>query len=167
MKNTIDFFAPQCTITNISKKKFGICDAPNEGMAFVEYENEISWVGVVLNDSGKSLNFTAIDHCVEIRRKNGDLENRCDGLLSNESCLIFVELKDQRGRWIQHAVKNQLQITIDYFRKNHDLDGYPIRRAYVCNRAQPQFSYSHKQLMQEFYNRNGVRLYIQREIIIK
>lgn len=167
MKEKIDFFTPKCSVFNITTKKFGICDGENESPAFVDQEHEDSWVAIVNNETDDPLIFTAIDHCVDFPRSKEEMDNRCDAILRGSNHLIFIELKDQRADWIQKAVNSQLQTTIDYFKENHDLTKFQKRKAYVCNRAHPQFKFSHKELMQNFRNRNGIRLYIENRIVIK
>jgi hypothetical protein len=95
------------------------------------------------------------------------MENRCDAMLHNVENIIFVELKIQRLNWIKHAVEEQLQTTIQIFKENNDIKKFRHRLAYVCNRKHPRFCYSNKQLMQQFRDRNDVRLIISRDIVIK
>lgn len=165
--DSIDFFQPQCTTVNVTARHFGICDPQDGGKAFVDYDDYDSWIAVVRNDSGEALNFTAIDNCIDIRRENGDMENRCDALLTGPHHIIFVELKDVNSDWIQHAVHDQLQTTIDIFKQHHPIQKYSKRFAYACNKQHPRFQVSHKQLMNDFYHRNRVRLCIVNEIVVK
>ncbi len=163
----IDFFIKQCQTENITAERFGICDPGNGEKAFVDYENEEFWTAIVENRSGNSLNFTAIDNCVEIRRPDGNMDNRCDAMLTGGGHIIFIELKDQGKDWIQHAVEEQLQTTINHFKANHNIDSYRKRSAYACNRRHPQFQYARMELMNEFRSRNNVRLNIVNTIVIK
>ena len=163
----VDFFVEECRTDNISSPRFGICDPGNHLPACVSHDNEDTWVAVVENQSGKAINFTAIDNCIEIRRENGEMDNRCDAMLTNPDTIIFIELKVQDKDWIHHAVNVQLQSTIDHFKANHAIEKFRRRIAYACNRRHPQFQYSRMELLNEFRRRNGVRLNIVNTIVVK
>lgn len=163
----IDFFVPACQTLNISAPIFGLTDPQDGGPAYVNLSNPSLWVAKVENRSNRPLNFTAVDNCIEIFREDGQMDNRCDGILTSEEYLIFVELKDQREEWIQHAVENQLKTTIKYFKENYDISRYSKRFAYACNKRHPQFQYSHMSLMEKFRHETGVRLCIVNTIVIK
>jgi hypothetical protein len=165
----VDFFREEETIHS---SHFGICDNEDEKVktpAFVDCDikNEASWTANVLNHTGDHISFIAVDNKIEILREDGSMENRCDAMLHNVENIIFVELKIQRLNWIKHAVEEQLQTTIQIFKENNDIKKFRHRLAYVCNRKHPRFCYSNKQLMQQFRDRNDVRLIISRDIVIK
>ncbi len=163
----IDFFISACQTTNISVSVFGLSDPQDGGAAYVDFSNRDLWVAEVENRSNKPLNFTAVDNCIPIYRQDGQMDNRCDGILTGDNYLIFVELKDQRGEWIQHAVENQLKTTINYFKENYDITRYRKRYVYAGNKRHPQFHYSHMSMMEEFRQTTGVRLCIVNKIVIK
>lgn len=147
---------------------FGLIDPGSQQKVRVDFCNESLWEAVVDNRSGKSLNFTAIDNCIDIYREDGNMDNRCDGMLTGVGYIIFVELKNvEKKNWITEAVEKQLQPTIDKFIANHDISAYRKKFAYVCNRSHPQFKSSRMELMNDFKNRNGVRLCIVNKIVIK
>lgn len=165
----IDFFEPKCSTENIKAVEFGICDdvdKEEKAPAYIDYYNLNNWVAKISNKSGKSLNFIAIDNCIEIYRENGEMENRCDAMLVNADNIVFVELKDQMSGWINKAVI-QLQITIDYFKKNNDMGKYRYKRAFACNKQHPHFQSSYKELMSAFYKKNKIRLNLQCNIVFK
>lgn len=163
----VDFHKSICQTVNISAGLFGLADPQNGSPAIVMYTDPDEWVAEVENRTGLSLNFTAVDNCIEIFREDGQMEYRCDGIITGGDYLIFVELKDQRGEWIQHAVENQLKTTISYFELNCDMKRYRKRYAYACNKRHPQFHYSHMSLMEEFRRKTGVRLCIVNKIVMK
>lgn len=167
MDMPIDFFIEPCQTANIRAERFGICDPQDGGKAYVDFDHEEDWVAVVENRSGEPLNFTAIDNCIEILRPDGSMDNRCDAMLTGAGQIVFIELKIQKSDWIQHAVNDQLQTTIDHFRDNHSLDAYRKRSAYACNKSHPYFHHSNMELMNDFRRKNGVRLNIVNQIIIK
>lgn len=154
-------------VQNITATHFGLCD-PGEGKkAYPDLTDERTWIATVDNKSGIALNFIAVDNCIEIRRPDGNMDNRCDAILTNDRHIVFVELKDQDKDWINHAVNDQLQTTIDHFKANHTIDAYPKRDAYACNKRHPYFNYSRMELMTDFKNKNDVRLHIDAHIVIK
>lgn len=166
----IDFFIAKCQTENISDKEFGICDDEDETkktQAYVDTTKPENWVAVVKNLSEKSINFTAVDNCVEITRKDGTPDFRCDAMLTNEDHIVFIELKDQMSGWITHAVDEQLQTTIDNFKANHDISKYKYKRAFACNKKFPNFRVSYKEKMNTFYNKNRIRLNLVRDIVFK
>ena len=167
MNGNIDFFKAECQTDNITARHFGICDAQDGSKAFVDYDNEDIWIAKVDNRSGQPLNFTAIDNCIEIKRADGNMDNRCDAMLTGAGYIIFIELKIQDKNWITHAVEEQLQTTIDHFKATHTLEGYRKKFAYACNRRHPYFQSSEMTRMNNFRRKNGVRLCIASEIVIK
>ena len=165
----VDFFKDE---EGIGSSHFGICDdvdvnAKTPAYVDCNLENESLWGANVVNSSGKSISFIAVDNRIEILRVDGSMENRCDAMLHNADYIIFVELKNQREDWIKHAVDDQLQTTIDVFKQNNDIMKYSRRFAYVCNKKHPLFQNSHKQQMQKFHSKNKVRLIICGNIMIK
>lgn len=165
----IDFFKDEETVT---EPYFGLCDDKDEAgktpaYADTDANNTGKWVAKVTNMSGKPIGFIAIDNKIEIKRENGEMENRCDAMLHNDDYIVFVELKDERMDWIKHAVEDQLLTTINIFKANHDIMRYPHRLAYACNRCHPKFHVSHKEYMQRFKNENKVRLIISCDIKLK
>lgn len=166
----IDFFTAKCQTENIRDKEFGICDDEDETKktpAYVDATQPEKWVAVIKNRSEKSINFTAVDNCVEITREDGTPDFRCDAMLTNEDHIVFVELKDQMTGWITHAVDEQLQTTIDHFKVNYDISKYKYKRAFACNKKYPNFRVSYKEKMNAFYNKNRIRLNLVREIVFK
>lgn len=69
------------------------------------------------------VNFVPVDHCIELRKADGKMDNRCDGCLFYEDTIIFVELKQRKSKgsqWIKDG-EQQLRSTIGYLsnRKRH------------------------------------------------
>lgn len=167
--NSVDFFVSKCQTSGITETKFGICDDPDDSVktpAYVTTDNSIPWGATVLNHSGKALNFTAVDNCVEIIGDNGAMSSRCDAMLTNDCNLIFIELKDERKKWLPHAIE-QLQATIDSFAANNDISRYQVKRAFACNKRHPYFSVSNKELKLRFSQQNHFRLFDQDTITVE
>lgn len=165
----IDFFKEEEVVNDVY---FGICDDEDETTktpAYVDRNraNKDKWVAKVTNNTGKAVGFVAVDNKIEIRRDNGDMENRCDAMLHNENYIIFVELKVQDKDWIKRAVEEQLLATINSFKTYHDISKFRYRIAYACNRRHPFFAVSHKEYMQQFRKKHNVRLIIGSDIILK
>lgn len=99
--SVIDFFVPRCQTENIREKNFGICDDEDEKAktpAYVSTNPADKWVAVVHNQTEKPINFTVVDNCIEIRRANGDMDNRCDAILTNDEHIVFIELKSTTNK---------------------------------------------------------------------
>lgn len=170
-ENVIDFFIPKCQTENIVEPLFGICDDDDENTktpAYVSTNPADRWIAIVENKTSKPINFTAVDNCIEIQRANGEMDNRCDAILSNEEHIVFIELKVQKtGDWKNHAINEQLQTTIDHFKANYDINKYRYKRAFVCNKKSPHFQVSNKEKMDAFYRKNHIRLNIEQKIVFK
>jgi len=105
--------------TKSSKKTFGLCDdpPPANNPAYIDETNGTEWIAVVENESQQEIIFTAIDNCVEILRHDGKSKQRCDGMLTYNTTVIFVELKDRNAQgnaWVEDAIPqlNHLKIPI-------------------------------------------------------
>jgi len=134
----IDFFKSGCKKTSI-KKEFGLCDNPDPAKdpAYIDEFNDVNWIAQVTNQNGNSVDFFAIDHCIEIRRSNIEMAKHCDGMLSYESNIVFVELKNRGSSgWLSDGRK-QLTETISFFKDNHNITTYKLKEAYVCNKQRP------------------------------
>ncbi len=165
----IDFLKEEEIVT---ESYFGICDESNDTVKMPAYvntcdTNSSNWIAKVTNNSGKPIGFIAVDYNIEIRRENGDMENRCDALLHNDEYIIFIELKDKKDDWIKLAVEKQLLTTINIFKSCHDITKFRHRIAYVCNKKHPNFAVSNKEYMQRFKNEHNIRLIIGCNITIK
>jgi hypothetical protein len=160
-----DFFKSTCQ-TKTNAALFGICDDNNqpEAPAYLNDTNSKTWTAEVRNDQKIEVTFTAIDNCIPVFRENGEMESRIDGLLTyNSARLIFVELKIVRESWIPDGIQ-QLENTIELFSAQNDLSSYKKRRAFLANKKHPRFKFSHKETMQVFKNKTGVRLIISANI---
>lgn len=169
MAEVVDFFIPKCQVIGIKAEIFGICDdddVAEKTPAYVSFDNKDKWGAIIKNYSGKPLNFTAVDNCVVVRRDNDDMENRCDAMLSNADNLVFIELKNERQRWLTHAVE-QLQKTIDVFKQYNDISQYKNKRAFACNIRHPKFAYSNMEQKQKFYQTNRFRLFDEMTIVFR
>jgi hypothetical protein len=149
--------------------KFRLCDDPNEDPAYIDTDIDdcSKWIATVENNQEIEVIFTAIDNCIEILRSDGTMDNRCDGMLTYNNHLIFVELKEKnyRNNWVVKGEK-QLKNTINVFIANHDLEIYKSKKAYIANNKKPNFQSSQITRMDKFKDETGFRLIIQNTIEI-
>lgn len=95
------------------------------------------------------------------------MDNRCDGMLTYNNHIIFVELKERnfRNKWVGKG-EEQLKNTINVFIANHDLEIYKSKKAYIANNKKPTFQSSQITRMDKFKDETGFRLIIQNTIEI-
>lgn len=164
---SIDFTLVHCQTTS-KKKRFGLCDnpPPAKDPAYIDEIDGAKWIAVVHNDYTKDIIFTAIDNCIEIKRPNGKDSQRCDGVLTFEDTVIFVELKDRfsKGKgWITDA-EEQLKETIYFFEKEDVSKGYKFKKAYIANKSLPKFRSSQAARMDRFFDETEYILRIENRI---
>jgi hypothetical protein len=167
----INFFDKKCQ-SQTHRHKFGICDqpSPSENPAYLDTENPSDWIAIVENSQEIEVTFTAIDKCIEIRKVDGSggMDTRCEGMLTYANCLIFVELKERKGKnsvWVGEGEK-QLRNVIRVFIENHGIEDYSSRKAYIANNKKPNFQTSQMKRMEKFRQETGFRLIIQNTIKI-
>ena len=162
---SINFFKSTCQ-SQTNQYKFGLCDDPNGSPAYIDTDDCSKWIAIVENNQEIEVIFTAIDNCIEILRSDGKKDNRCDGMLTYNNHIIFVELKERKytnSVWIEEG-ENQLRKTIAVFVNHNNLAIFKSKKAYIANSKKPQFQYSHKERMQKFRNDTGFTLSIQNTI---
>jgi hypothetical protein len=152
------------------KKRFGVCDTPPppSEKAYIDEDNGKDWIAVVENHDKKSISFVPIDNCIELRRPDNTMDNRCDGLLYYDTTIIFVELKNATSKgndWIVHADK-QLRATIGHFEISSHDKSIERKRAYIANSAKPRFRSSQAERMERFLSDTGYVLRIENRIVV-
>lgn len=155
----IDFFINSCK-THSNKIEFGLCDdpPPASNPAYIDEDDNSKWIGVVKNNNNKEVEFIAIDACIDIRKPDGNLESRCDGLLSFENNLIFVELKFREGgQWLKKG-REQLTITVNNFKMNYNILDYNNVHGNVCNSLRPLSHSGHAANIQQFFDETNLVL---------
>ena len=165
---SINFFKSTCQ-SQTNQYKFGLCDDPNKDKdpAYIDTVDCSKWIAIVENNQEIEVIFTAIDNCIEILRSDGTMDNRCDGMLTYNNHIIFVELKERnfRNKWVGKG-EEQLKNTINVFIANHDLAIYKSKKAYIANNKKPTFQSSQITRMDKFKDETGFRLIIQNTIEI-
>jgi hypothetical protein len=167
---SLDFNVTKCQ-THSDKKIFGLCDDPPPAVspAYIDEVNGGKWIAVVENEDRYSATFTAIDNCIEIRRAGGTMEKRCDGVLTYNSTVIFVELKVRgasRNAWVIDAEK-QLRATISNFETTEAAEVYSSKKAYIANSEHPKFKESQARRMDQFLTDTGYVLRIINRIVLQ
>lgn len=163
----IDFFQQNCKFTS-KASKFGLCDdpLPSQNPAYIDEVDKSKWLGIVENDNNKGVDFIAIDACIEIKKADGKDESRCDGLLSYDKDLIFVELKNREGgQWVKKGRK-QLTITYNHFKNNYDIHTFDNVYANICNSLRPISHSGHASNIEKFKDDTGLILKTDRIIKI-
>lgn len=163
----INFFQ-DCCKTESNKLEFGLCDDIDNPHAYIDEFDNKRWIGIVENPDGKKIEFFAIDNCIEIKKPNGTDQSTCDGVLKENSNLIFIELKERKtgkSRWFKKG-REQLTSTIEVFKQNNDISNYTSVKAFICNKLRP-LSHSGKAAnIQKFYDDTGFILKDQQKITI-
>jgi hypothetical protein len=155
----INFFESKCkSVTR--EKVFGIYDVPP---AKLDFEDSDIWNVWVDNDKEIEISFIVIDGCVEIPHSEG---GRCEGMLTYNDTLIFIELKDRgTGRWAGKA-RDQLINTILLFKRDVGLTGYRRLYGHIANKQRPYFKSGGKAFSQEFEDKTGFILRVSNFIKI-
>lgn len=139
----------------------GICDPDGEACAYTTTEHgPDKWCATIRNLQAKKLLFIAIDKNIDIHRTNGEMESRCDGMIyvPNTKELSFVELKDYRVGGYIGSAEGQLMKTLKCFLANHHFEDYNNRRAFACNPSHPNFAFSARERINEFFKLTHFRL---------
>jgi len=154
-----------------NRKTFGLCDdpAPARNPAYIDEANGANWIAVVENERQQEITFSAIDNCIEILRPDGKPKQRCDGMLTYNTTVIFVELKDrvaQGNTWVEDAIP-QLISTIESFEDSKMADGFSKKLAYISNKQHPKFKSTQQRKMDQFFDDTNYVLRVQGRIILQ
>lgn len=167
---SLDFSLAKCQ-TRTNKKLFGLCDdpAPSTIPAYVDELNGAKWIAVVQNDYSYDVLFTAVDHCIEVPEKeDGKPSKRCDGMLTYNDSVIFVELKERAqfgSDWMIDSEK-QLKATISHFETTDLSQDFSDKRAYAANNAHPKSKQSYQIRMERFLDETGYVLRIENRLVL-
>lgn len=169
---TINFFDESYSCEICTTTEFGIIDGDNEKeeKAFLSFdvtEKEV-WGATINNKNEKEIKFLPVDHNIPVFRPDGKMAKRCDSILfsqqENQKGIFFIELKertDKKNRtWREDSV-GQLISTIGIFNSNHNIKEYNPRKAFVCNRKRPYYTYSNREELEKFREKYHVSLYVQ------
>lgn len=158
---TIDFFDRKCQEPSLNAASFGICDDGNGSKAYIKKDSPESWTAAVSNEGQIDLTFTAIDNCI----LNNSEYKRCDGMLTSERHILFIELKNQKSAWIADAFE-QIESTVQLFIANHNIQKYKHKKAFICNKSHKRFQEIDNERSLRFFQKYRVRIDAQATIII-
>lgn len=163
------FFGTDCSEDPRSDRKFGLCDPEGGKKAYSDPANPDHWIATVENPDGKEVRFTAIDNCLPLFKEDTkEMESSCDGMLTTGNRLFLVELKARKsGDWRSTGIE-QLENTIGLLKK-HDPDelaNYAVKKAYVCNKLKPRFTFIEHEQNRRFLDDHGFRLDIHATVTI-
>lgn len=162
---SVNFFEAPCQ-SHSKRKLFGLRDDVPGVKAKIDETDGSKWIAVVVNESMYPVTFTAIDNCIEIKREDGKMAKRCDGVLTYNKNLIFVELKERPAKgnaWVIDG-EEQLRITIGYFEDTEVAENYIDKKAYIANSEHPKFKESQRRRMDQFLTDTGYVLRIENRI---
>lgn len=160
----MDFFEANCQEPSTNESMFGLCDDQNGSKAYTNTIDQTKWIATVKNDGNTNLTFTAIDKCV-IKDHEELGRGRCDGMLTSNEHLYFVELKDEAKGWITGAIE-QLESTVKFFIANHNISVFKHKKAFACNKKHRHFQEIDNEFNLHFFKTYGVRIDVQVEIIV-
>lgn len=160
----MDFFDSACQEPPIQEKLFGICDDGTSEKAYTDVLDPSKWIAKVKNEKQIELIFTAVDKCI-IKDNEEKGRGRCDGMLTSDEHLYFIELKDELKNWKTDAIE-QLESTISFFNQHHDLSKYRHKKAFACNKKRKAFQVIDNEQNKRFFRQYGFRIDAQAEIII-
>lgn len=156
----INFFEPACT-TNTTEALFGLVDAPPATLVLDNAENWNVWID---NENSINVTIVAIDGCLNIPRIEGE---RCEAMLTYTDAIMFVELKDRDGgRWAGKA-RDQLENTIQLFKRDNNINNYARNYAHIANKQRPNFKSGGSTFRQKFEDATGFVLRIGDVITIR
>jgi len=164
---SINFFQIGCQ-DKTNQIEFGLCDDIPNHRAYIDLTDKAKWIAIVDNSITCDITFTAIDNCIDIRRADGSLESRCDGMITYSDSLIFIELKERdmpNSVWVKKG-ERQLRNIITIFEMNHDMSIYKDKKAYLVNKLKPDFPVGQSSRMEKFEDETGYTFIIQQKIVL-
>lgn len=165
----VDFFKKECQEI-ISHQKFGIFDAEDKTPAKIKLIDEDRWNATVINEDEKSITFTAIDNCIDVYKPNNEMDSRCDCMLTYDTTLLLIELKNKRESWQSEGLEQIENIAIRMKSENPDFyNVFKKRKAIVANRKNqfPSFHEVNIEQRQYFWKEYKMRIQFEAEIIIR
>lgn len=170
---SVIFFKETCKYSS-RNSTFGICDdvgveGDTSQPAYLDEKNGENWIATIVNSYNESISFYAVDNCVTFPlREDGMPSKRCDGLLTCNDTIAFLELKsrDENGaKWVKDA-EEQLRSAIYYFEKELICANFNNKRAYAVNNMRPQSRTGQAERMERFYDETGYLFFIKARVDI-
>jgi len=161
-----DFFLNSCRKT-IREVRFGLCDDDNKKPAYIDMAIPEKWIATVMNNDGKQIQFTAIDNCIDIFCENGEMDNRCDGMLQYDRNLLLIELKIKRADWkaeglgqIESTLRKLIEDESDFY------FSFNKRKAVIANGKRTKPSFQEYDTEQREYFRKEYKIHLQFNAVI-
>lgn len=166
---SVEFLKADCQNTT-NEMKFGLYDAEDQTLVTIKLTDEELWNATILNNDSKNILVTAIDNCIDMFRQNGDMDNRCDCMLTYDTSILFIELKNKRDSWQSEGlaqIENVVKIMIAEIPGFYN--GFAKRKAIVVNRKHqfPSFQESNPEQRQLFWSKYKIRVQFKAEIVVK
>ena len=161
---TVDFFKVICQEPLRKDFEFGLCDDNNGQKAYTNIDDPEKWIAKVKNDNKKELVFTAIDKCI-INDEEHIGRGRCDGMLTSDEHLFFVELKDKLPPW-QTEAKVQLESTVQFFIESHDASVFKHKKIFACNKKAKKFIEIDNEENLKFFRKYKFRIDLQNVLLV-
>jgi len=161
---SVNFAVAACREPQRNDSLFGICDDQDGTKAYTNTNDPQRWIAKVKNDRNKELIFTAVDKCI-LQDHDYPGRGRCDGLLTSDEHLYFIELKVQKKHWITGTIE-QLESTIQLFIEGNDITIFRHKKAFACNKRHTYFQEIDNELNLSFFRKYGVRIDVQADIIV-
>lgn len=166
---SVQFLKADCQTTT-GAMKFGLYDAEDKTPVKIIFTDEEIWNATVLNCNSKEILITAIDNCIDVFKQNGEMDTRCDCLLTYGNTILFVELKNKRGSWQSEGLAQIENIAKIMISENPTFyNQFTKRKAIVANRKyqSPAFQESNKEQRQEFWSKYRMRIQFETTIDIE
>jgi hypothetical protein len=149
-------------------RNFGICDDKLHQRAYIHTGHGGNWTAVVQNDNQYDVTFTALDHCIEIRNSKGKMQSRCEGIITYNNTIIFIEIKQRTGdakTWAKDADK-QLRSTISVVSAKINLNLFVVKKAAIANPLHRRSAEKHTTRMMKFLDDTGYILIVNYRIVL-
>lgn len=93
---SINFAEVKCQGTT-KKKLFGLCDdpSPSNNPAYIDEKNGAKWIAVVNNETPYEVTFTAIDNCIGLNQKKGNIYNSQMDIIILTGLTLLKKLKSR------------------------------------------------------------------------
>lgn len=161
---SLDFLSGKCQEPATRAVRFGIRDDKTRPEAYTDTANPDKWIATIHNDQALELVFTAVDKCL-LQDNEYKGRGRCDGMLTSDQHLYFIELKEETSSWITGAVE-QLESTVQFFLESHDASRYKHKKVFACNRRHQHFQEIDNELNLQFFRQYKFRIDVQATVVV-
>jgi hypothetical protein len=150
-----------------TKPHFGLCDNGEQKPAYLDEDTPLMWIAVVQNNGQKTVAFYPVDNRLVFIRSDGNPDKICDGLLTHDKTIIFVELKQRSDHKWKPEGDEQLRATIARFEQSPESSKFIIKKAYISNNRRPNFNIDDMPRIKTFRKETGYVLQIKSTIYVE